>query len=279
MSISVLISVYHSEKAEYLDRSLQSVWDDQTLKPDEIVLVEDGPLNEKLNNVISFWKSKLGDKLVILVNRTNLGLTKSLNRGLKVATGSLIARMDSDDISDPRRFERQKEFLDSHPDIAVVGGALREFDSHNESLNIRHYPATPAEVRNYIYKASPLAHPTVMMRRSVFSEHGLSYDERFRTSQDLALWYDILCKGLDIANISDVTINFRRDDDVFRRRSRKKAVNEFKIYMNGIRRLYGLFTWRYVYPVARLIFRVMPVGVIKAVYGSSLRRKVVESKC
>lgn len=270
MQISVLMSVYKSEKPIYIDRALRSVWDDQTMKPKEIILVQDGPLGKELTEVINHWKAKLGEHLVTLQNETNLGLTKSLNKGLVHAKGELVARMDSDDISHPMRFERQIKYLQKHSEIDIVGGALQEFDAENECLGIRHYPQTPQEVESYIYKASPLAHPTVTMRRRIFDE-GLKYDERYRTSQDIALWYDALCAGYKIGNVNGVTIYFRRDGDVFKRRSREKALNEFKIYMNGIRRFYGFMSWRYLFPIARLMFRLMPVSVVKWVYGSKLR--------
>lgn len=275
MQISVLMSVYKSENPAYMDRALRSVWDDQTLKPDEIVLVQDGALGDELNDVITQWKTRLGAKLVTLRNETNLGLTKSLNKGLQHAKGKFIARMDSDDVSCPKRFESQVNYLNAHPEITIVGGSLQEFDAENECLNIRHYPQTPEEVKRYIYKASPLAHPTVMMRREMF-DNGLKYDERFRMSQDIALWYDALCAGYQIGNLDEVTICFRRDGDVFKRRSRQKAYNEFKIYINGIRRYYGLFSWKYVYPIARLVFRLMPVSVVKWIYDSKMRKKVLE---
>ena len=270
MQISVIMSVYKAEKPQYLDRALQSIWEDQTFKPSEIILVEDGALTLDLDNIINKWSELLGSSMVVLKNETNLGLTKSLNKGLVHAKGEFIARMDSDDISHPKRFEKQIKYLREHFDIDVVGGALQEFDAENECLSIRHYPRTPQEVENYIYKASPLAHPTVMMRRRIFDE-GLKYDERYRTSQDIALWYDVLCAGYKIGNVEEITIYFRRDGDVFKRRSREKALNEFKIYMNGIRRFYGLLSWRYLFPIARLIFRLMPVSVVKWIYGSKLR--------
>lgn len=272
MSISVLISVYQSERPEYLNRALQSVWDDQTFKPDEIVLIEDGPLTQNLLNVLDNWKKRLGDKLQLIINEQNLGVTKSLNRGLKVCRGIYIARMDSDDISMPHRFEAQRNYLDTHPDISVVGGSLQEFNADCDNLGIRHYPLSNIEARKYIRKASPLAHPTVMMRREMF-DNGLIYDERFRTSQDIALWFDVLASGRKIANLSEVTIKFRRDGDVFKRRSRDKAKNELKIYLHGIKRLYGSFNPYYIFPIARFIFRMMPVGIVKAIYGSQIRSK------
>lgn len=274
MSISVIMSVYKSEKADYLDRSLRSIWTDQTLKPDEIVLVEDGPLGDELLDVINRWQTNLGEKLIIVVNDENLGLTKSLNKAIKAAHGDYLARMDSDDISVPTRFEKQKNFLDRHADVSVVGGMLQEFDSSHNDLGLKHFPVNPESVKSYIYKGSPLAHPTVMMRSSLFQK-GLAYNEKYRTSQDIALWFDVLIAGYKISNLDQVTLYFRRDDEVMKRRSRKKAKNEFKIYMNGIYRLHGLFTWRYIYPLARFCFRMMPVSVVSHVYDSGIRNKVV----
>lgn len=275
MSISVLISVYKSEKSEYLDKALKSVWDDQTLKPNEIILVEDGPLGKDLQDVIKSWKKYLNDKLILIHNETNLGLTKSLNKGVRFVNSEYIARMDSDDISDPMRFERQINYLQKHPEIDVLGGSLQEFNDENPKLNVRHYPLTPESCRKYIVKASPLAHPTVMMRKRIF-DNGITYNERYRTSQDIALWFEILSEGYKIANIPEVTIYFRRDNDVFKRRNRSKAINEFKIYMNGIKSLYGIYSIAYIYPIARLVFRMMPTSFVKWVYGSSIRKKVVE---
>lgn len=275
MDISVLMSVYRSEKPAYLDRSLQSIWDDQTLKPEEIVLVQDGPVGADLAAVIDRWRDRLEERMKLIVNEVNLGLTKSLNRGLEIAGGKYLARMDSDDISAPTRFERQKEYLDNHPDVAVVGGFLQEFDATHDNLGVREYPVDNEHVMHYIYKASPLAHPTVMMRREIF-DRGIRYDERYRTSQDIALWYDVLEAGYKIGNLDEVTIFFRRDGDVFKRRSREKAANEFKIYLNGIHRLYGLLTWKYAYPVARYMFRMIPTPLVARIYDSSIRTRFLQ---
>lgn len=114
------------------------------------------------------------------------------------------------------------------------------------------------------------------MRRKIF-DSGLTYDERYRTSQDLALWYDVLAKGYKISNVSDITIYFRLAGDVFKRRSKQKAINEFKIYMKGIYKLHGLFTVSYVYPISRLAFRLMPKSIIKKVYNSKLRGFVLSN--
>lgn len=269
------MSVYKAEQPKYLDRALQSIWDDQTHKPSEIILIADGDLTPDLDKIIDKWKEALGASFVLCRNEVNLGLTKSLNKGIALSKYDLIARMDSDDISHPMRFEKQIKFMEDHPELDIIGGALQEFDAENECLSIRNYPLTSEEVDKYIYKACPLAHPTVMMRKRIF-DNGLRYDERYRMSQDIALWYDALCAGYKIGNLEDITIYFRRDGGVFKRRSRQKAYNEFCIYMKGIRRYYGLFSWRYIYPIARYLFRLMPVSVVKWTYNSKMREKFLK---
>ena len=273
-NISVLMSVYKFEKATNLNQSLRSVWSDQSLKPVEIILIEDGPLTKDLYGVIDEWKKVLGERLVLLMNEANLGLTKSLNKGIEIAKGDYIARMDSDDISNPERFYRQATFLDQHSDIDVVGGSIQEFNHNNDNIFIRKFPLEAQEVRRYICKACPVAHPTVMIRRRVF-DAGNRYNEKFRTSQDIALWYELVSKGYKIANIDYITLKFRREDDVFKRRSTEKAKDELFIYLNGIRKLHGLFSWRYIYPLMRYFFRIMPTSLVKTIYGSSLRKKVL----
>ena len=115
------MSVYKSEKPEYLERSLQSIWDDQICKPNKIILVQDGPIGIDLTEVLDRWIAKLGDIITLIVNEVNIGLTKSLNKGITAIDTDYIARMDSDDVSRPDRFAVQSEFLDTHKDVAVIG--------------------------------------------------------------------------------------------------------------------------------------------------------------
>jgi glycosyltransferase involved in cell wall biosynthesis len=263
------------------------VWDDQTRKPDQIVLIEDGPLPAELEEVVqeqqSSVQSSLQSKaaepsakiLTVVKLPVNGGLTKALNVGLKHVTSDLVARMDSDDIAAPNRFELQERFLEEHPEIDIVGGSMQEFDDEHECLNVRHYPQTHEEACKYIVKACPLAHPAVMMRKRMFDE-GLQYDERYRMSQDIKLWYDAILAGYKMANLPEVCLYFRQQGDVFRRRSRVKAWNEFKIYMNGIYRMHGLFTLAYRYPIARYIFRNLPPSMVKRIYESGMRKRVLE---
>ena len=302
--ISILMSVYAKDNPTYLEEALHSIWTAQTLRPDQIVLIEDGPLPPALQEVIARWKKEIGQPLEVYANKQNRGLTYSLNKGLEKVTGEYIARMDSDDRSHPERLERQLRFLQAHPEIDILGGSMQEFDEQNPCLNVRHYPSSPEAARAMIHRASPVAHPTVMMRRRLFfpeisssspsasssqsptssskSLHfsdptPLRYDEHFRISQDIALWFDALCAGYQISNIPETTLFFRRASDVYKRRGRVKAWNEFRIYMRGIYRLHGLFTPKYAYPLMRLVFRLMPRAILRWGYNSPLRRRIAES--
>lgn len=272
IKISVLASVYKSEKAPYLERALQSIYTDQTMKPDEIILIQDGTLGDELLSVISAWKKKLGDILVLLVNDQNIGLTKSLIKGIGLARGKYIARMDTDDISLPERFEKQYNYLEQHLDIDVLGGAIQEFNSQNENLGVRVFPLDNDSAKKYIYKASPVAHPAAMIRRKLF-EDGINYNENYRTTQDLALWFDVLAAGYKINNLPDVVLKFRREQDVYRRRANKKdSKMELAIHLAGIKKLFGFSPIKSLYPIARYTMRLLPYSLIKMMYDSSFRK-------
>lgn len=266
MLISVLMAVYKSEKPKYLDLSLKSIYEDQTLKPDEIILVEDGPLGKDLLEVIRQHKSKLGDKLKILKNEYNLGLTKSLNKGLKIAKGKYIARMDSDDISLPSRFELQLSFMESNPDVAVLGGGMLEINENEDIGAERRYPEDQEKIRKYIVKANPLAHPTTFIRRTVF-DNGFRYDERYRKNQDLKLWFDLLQKDYVLHNLPNIVLKFRRTQKTYEKRSNKNALkSEREIYDNGICALYGKTSLKRFFPYIRFLIKSMPPSVNKFVY-------------
>lgn len=271
MSLSVLMSVYKSEKPTYLDRALKSVWDDQNLKPNYIVLVKDGPLGPELDDIVNKWQFKLGENLRIITNENNIGLTKSLNKGIKAIDTDYIARMDTDDISLPDRFKKQVLFLESHSEIVVVGSAIREFNDEVGAIGEKHFALDTEAAKAVLYKTNPLAHPAVMLRRSIF-ESGISYNEEYRTSQDLALWFDIVSAGYQVANLDEVLLNFRRSTNMYKRRSNLKDSSlELKVHEKGIRKLYGFAPIKSMYPIMRFVFRCLPSKIKNILYNKRLK--------
>lgn len=269
--ISVIIATYKGEKPEYLDRAMRSIWDDQKRKPDEIVLVEDGPLTTGLRSVVDAWKKILESKLVVIEKPVNQGLAAALNNAIEVAHGDLIARMDSDDISLPDRFMLQEKYMDEHPEVDILGGSIREFNDEGTLSAVQRYPATMQEVLRTMYKASPLAHPTVMYRSSFFKA-GYRYSSKYHICEDVTMWYDAAAGGRVINSLQDVLLEFRRNPSVMQRRSREKAWSEFLAYNDGISRLYGRFSYKYIYSFMRMCFRLMPASLVSFIYDSKLRR-------
>lgn len=269
--ISVIIATYKGEKPEYLDRAMRSIWDDQKRKPDEIVLVEDGPLTMGLCSVVDAWKEILESRLVVIEKPVNQGLAAALNDAIEVAHGDLIARMDSDDISLPDRFMLQEQYMDEHPEVDILGGSIREFNDEGTLSAVQRYPATMQEVLRTMYKASPLAHPTVMYRSSFFKA-GYRYSSKYHICEDVTMWYDAAAGGRVINSLQDVLLEFRRNPSVMQRRSREKAWSEFLAYNDGISRLYGKFSYKYIYSFMRMCFRLMPASLVSLIYDSKLRR-------
>ena len=255
MRISVLMSLYAKENPAYFDRSMKSIWDDQTRKPDEIVLVEDGPITSALESIVSLWQEKIPVLKIVKLEK-NCGLAIALNEGAKVCDCDYIARMDTDDISFPERFQIQEEYLMEHPEIVVLGGGMQEFSDEDGCLPPRLMPLTTEEIRKAICKTSPFVHPSVCIKKMLFDK-GLSYNPKCRRYQDLEYWFRILAAGYQVANLDKVLIQYRKDPLLYKKRN-KTAWAEMKIVFKGIYLLYGTFSWQYIYPLLHFIFRQLP---------------------
>ena len=238
LKISVLMAVYKNDNPHHFEEALSSVWDNQILKPFEIVLVRDGPVPKSVHDIICNWKKKLNIALVLLINDSNIGLTKSLNKGVKLCNGDFIARMDSDDISSSNRFKIQSEFLENNPKIDLVGTSTQEFNEFGNLSFTKKFPANNFGLKKIIHRSSPMCHATVMFRKTIF-DNGCLYNEKYKTSQDIAFWFELLYKGYQFANIDKVLYQVRFGENFHKRRSYQKALNEFEIYWNGIIKKFG----------------------------------------
>lgn len=219
--LSVLMSVYKAEKPKYLDLALESVFS-QTLKADKVVLVKDGKLTPELDEVIEKWKNA-ESSLTVLPFEKNRGLAIALNEGLKVINTEFIARMDTDDIALPQRFEKQVEFLKRNKEIDVVGTFIQEINENNQIIkDIVKYPVTHQECYEFFAKRDPLAHPTVMFRKTYFEKIGEFYTERFvgiNKQEDSDLWYKGFLHNCKFSNIPEILFQFRRSESFYERRT------------------------------------------------------------
>ncbi len=216
MSFSVLMSVYRNDKPEFLRRAIESVTTEQTLKPSEVILMIDGPISDYLKNVIiKFSEQKPNIKPIW--NKENQGLGKVLQKGLLLCSNELVARMDSDDIALPDRFEKQVAFMRDNPDIAVIGGQIAEFIDFPENIvGYRKVPLNSDECISYFQDRDPLNHMTVIFRKSAVMAVG-NY-QPWHLDEDTYLWGRLIKGGYKLVNLPDILVNVRVGKDMYARR-------------------------------------------------------------
>jgi glycosyltransferase involved in cell wall biosynthesis len=212
---SVLIAVYNRENPNHFRTALNSIWDSQILKPDEIVLVKDGPLSPELNLVIEQFKYKAPLKIHSLEKNCGLGI--ALAEGIHICSNELIARMDSDDISAPDRFSDQLQFMTNNPDIDLLGTDIAEFKSNAEKFcSYRKLPTQINDLKKFARRRNPLNHMTVIFKKSAVIRAG-NY-KPFPGYEDYLLWIKMLQQGSKIANIPKVLVYARIGNNMYSRR-------------------------------------------------------------
>ena len=223
---SVLMSLYKKEHPEHLRLALDSMIN-QTVKPDEIVLVEDGPLTDDLYAVVKDYQPYLH----IVVNEKNLGLGLALNKGLDECRNEFVARMDTDDIAELDRCEKQLSFFEKNPTVAILGGQIEEFITLPDSVvGKRVVPCTNQELKQYMKKRCPFNHMTVMFKKSEILRAG-SYQDWF-WNEDYYLWIRLALQGAEFANLPDTLVHTRVGADMYQRRGGDKYFKrEIKIQM------------------------------------------------
>ena len=216
---SVLMSVYSKENPQYLSDSLDSMFT-QTLKPQEIILVCDGPLTNKLDSVIEEKEQQYGGILRVLRLSENGGLGNALREGLKHCSNELIARMDSDDLSMPNRCELQVNYMTKHTETAVLGGYIEEFDDDPDLAHtLRTVPENHEEIVRFSKKRNPFNHMTVMFRKSAVLSVGGYLD--FLFLEDYYLWIRMFLSGYQGHNLQEVLVKARTGKGMIKRRSGK----------------------------------------------------------
>lgn len=250
-TISVLMSVYN-EPLDWIKQSIDSILM-QTFSDFEFIIINDKPDRLELAN---FLEEAAGKDIRIKVhtNPENIGLTKSLNVGLKLCTGKYIARMDADDISLPERFARQVAFMDENPEIIASSALASQWDGLNLMSPLCR-PITHRQFEEYILTSSPFIHPLLIIRRCIIDRFHIKYDESYKVSQDYKLAADLIKIG-QVANLGEILLHYRvskrqisksrgKEQEENGRKIRRELINYF-YSRHGIKQLPDNITFEVV---------------------------------
>ena len=268
-NFSVLMSVYFKENPNYLCECLESIAN-QSIAPSEVVIVHDGPLTPELLKTIKQWKSNLN--IVEVALKENQGLGKALNLGLKQCSNELIARMDTDDICHPNRFENQIKAINSN-NIELIGSWVSEFDSGpNQLTSIREVPCSAEEIKKTARFRNPINHPSVMYKKSIIEAHGGYEDVLY--FEDYFLWLKLLHHEVPMSNLPECLVLMRAgSDQLTRRRGLNYIKREYYFLTLSLKRGYLSFPIYLFHIFSRLPIRALPHSFVSIIY-KILRRKV-----
>ena len=270
LKYSVLMTVYKNDNPAYFRLSLDSMLN-QTYKPDEIVVVKDGPVGTALQDVIDARLNKSVHIKQIQLP-INLGLGLALNEGLKHCSNELVARMDADDYSMPKRCELQINAFKENPQLDIVGCPADEFvDDIENIVGCRNVPYSNDDIYSFAKKRDPFNHPTVMYRKATVIEAGMYSD--YRKNQDTDLWIKMLSNGAECMNLKEHVFRFRFDEGTYKKR--KSWVNtkilleiRYKAWQSGFNSFFDFL----LVAVMQAGVYCLPVDFQKWLYTKVLRK-------
>lgn len=270
---SVLMSVYIKEDPSYFRESINSMLS-QTLLPDQIVLIKDGPLTCDLEETIEQFISENDGLFTVVPLKENIGLGKALDQGLKYCRNDLVARMDTDDISLPERCKKQVDEFIEDPDLDIVGAIIDEFyDDPDNIVSSRNVPTKHEDIVKFMRRRSPFNHPAVMFKKSEVIRSG-GYG-MFRRKQDLDLFSRMINNGCKTANINESLVLFRSNEENFKRRKSwsycKSYIDvQYAIWQRGHCSLFDLI---YV-TLGQIVMFISPMWFLKWMSNKFLRKNI-----
>ena len=269
---SVLLSLYFKENPVFLNESLNSIWTEQTVAPEQIVLVLDGPIGDELSQVVDEWETKLGKALTKVVLEQNVGLGKALNEGLKHCRNEWVFRMDTDDICLPDRFEKQIEYIQKNPDVVLFSGQIIEFnETIEDATKLKIVPTEYEEIKKFALKRCPFNHMAVAYRKDIIL--GLGGYQHHLLMEDYNLWFRVIGAGYKVGNHSDVLLYARVGNGMY---ARRKGWQYFKsekklLDLKKELKLQGSVAANLIF-LARASIRLIPSNMLAFIYNNFLRK-------
>lgn len=276
LKFSVLMSVYKNEKPEYLKQAIESIVN-QTLMPNEIVIVKDGLLTDELNQVVKYYKDNYKNLFRIIAFSENRGLGLALREGIMACYNEYIARMDTDDIALPDRFEKQFSYLVMHPEIDILGSWIKEFSNNpNNPDTVTNLPCTHEAILKFAKKRNPFRHMTVILKKSAVLKSGNYRD--FLWFEDYDLWVRMLKQGYKGANLPLYLMNVRAESDMFKRRGGWKYLKQDIRFQQYLLKISFINLYYFVFNILiRVVIRIVPNSIRLVFYKCALRDRIKES--
>ena len=269
---SVCMSVYKNDHAADFRAALRSVTIEQTVAPDEIVLVADGPISEKLHRVISEFATEYTN-LQFIQLPTNQGHAIARQTAIDTASNEWVAIMDSDDIADQQRFEKQLEYIAAHPTVDILGGQIIEFaHTPDQVTGKRIVPCTNEQIKTYLKSRCPMNFVTIMLRKKALSKVGGITD--WYCEEDYYLWIRMAQHGCVFANLPDTLVYVRVGNGMYARRGGWKYFTSERGIQRYMLRHRIIALPRYLYNViGRFVIQVCIPDRLRAFIFQTLFRK------
>lgn len=271
ISFTVVMCFYAQDNVQFLEAALKSISVEQILKPNEIVIVQNGEVSLEHCSVIEsqeiICKSLLIDFKWIRIEQ-NMGLAYGLNLAIQNSSHSYVARMDADDISLPFRFSKQIMEIEQN-NYDILGTSITIIDNSDYQSTCFHYPSNTQDCKNFLPKGSPFAHPSIIIRKQLLLEFPYHHSPNNTKigNEDIELWFRIFKnRDVKVANLEIPLLLFRVNNAFYNRRSYSKALEEFKIYWAGTFHLFG-YSSKLIYPLFRLTTRFLPNWGKKIAYS------------
>lgn len=270
MKFSVVICVYGKDNSKYFQQAMDSIIQ-QTLLPDDIVIVVDGPVPLSIENIIKSYEVKKEVRVKRL--QKNQGHGNARRIGLRLAKFDYVALMDADDISMADRFERQISIAEKHPEYSVIGGNIEEFDDiTGNSLGKRIVPKTDYEIKKYLKSRCPFNQMTVLLKKADVEKAGGYLD--WYLNEDYYLWIRMVLSGAIFYNCQAILVRVRGGNDMYKRRGGWKLfINESKLYWYMYKnKLISVSHCAYNIILRLLVQVLMPNSVRRIVYKKFARK-------
>jgi len=260
---SLLVPVYDGDRPDHIRRAMRSAVDDQTVRPDQVVIVRDGPVRDELARCLDELQRASPVPVTFVPLPHNRGLGPALDRGLAASWFDVIARMDADDVAMPHRFEVELPLI---ADADIVGAGLYEFvEDTNEIVGQRVPPTGPAKIQRYARMHDPFNHPTVVYRREAVLAAG-GYGD-LPLMEDYALFARMLSGGARAVNVAEPLVFYRVGEEAFRRRGGARLLrSELRLQREFLRRGFTSPPEYLRNVIVRGGYRLIPWRLRRAVY-------------